>query len=172
MPELRRIAATFLAVTAAREGGVPGVRLRFRPEQARLGTDRIDDFAALGPDRTVSAIEGMGKVLRILRAARVALPTGAPLALQEHEAERLLLRAVGTRLVLELLPRSRLRFVAWTDHGIEEVEDVLDVIEAEDAFLVYRRAGRLPVRLPRPAVVRHATRCERWWQVVGIDRGR
>jgi len=167
---LRRIVATLLRATPAPQPGVEGVWLAFQPEAVRLGGERIDDFAPLGPPRSLEATLGLGKVLRILRAARLAAPAERSLLARGEEAARWLERAVGARLLLDLAPRSRLRFAAWTDAGMETVEDVTDVLEAEDAFLVYRRNHRQPVRVPRASVVRRTTECVRWYQVLDIAR--
>jgi hypothetical protein len=168
MSSLRRVAVTFEGATeSAREGRV-GVDLRFRTARE---PEALRDWAELGPAFTVPAVAGLGKVLRILRAARIAAPR-EPLALvgRADAAAALLARAAGAPLVVELRPRSRLRFLAWTEAGVEAVDDVADVIEAADAFLVVRRGGRFPVRIPRASVVRRQTECERWFEVVGVER--
>ncbi len=171
MSDVRRVHAIF-------SGGRPhcvnagvGVTLEFRTERARLGTDRIDDFADLGPALTVPAVFGLGKVLRLLRAGRIAFPR-EPLSLvgREEVASGMLERVVGTPVRLDLRLRVRVHFVAWTDHSVEVVSDVLDVREGEDAFYIQRRSGRAPVRLPRADVVRHQTRSERWFEVLDIQR--
>jgi hypothetical protein len=167
---LRRITAKLLNAAGSGDPAMPGVWLAFQPEQARLGIERIDDFAALGPPRSLAATQGLGKVLRILRAARLVAPTDPMLLAEEEEAAGRLMRAVGTRLVLDLAPRSRLRFVAWTESGVEVVEDVTHVFENEDAFVVYRRTQRLPVHVARTHVVRQVTECVRWYEVRDIER--
>jgi hypothetical protein len=167
---LRRIVATLLRATPARQPGMEGVWLAFQPEAARLDVEIVHDFASLGPPRSLAATVGLGKVLRILRAARIAAPVERGRLVQEEEAARQLERAVGQRLLLDLAPRSRLRFVAWTDAGMETVDDVSDVLEGEDAILVYRRTHRLPVRVPRVHLVRRTTECVRWYQVLDIAR--
>ncbi len=122
-------------------------------------------------DFDLSAVDGLGKVLRILRAARVALPCDARhLIGKEEEVAALLTRAIGTPLLLELRPRSRIRFRAWTEGGLETVDDVTLVRESPDAFLVERLRGRFPVRVPRSEVLRQRTDCERWYEVLGIER--
>jgi len=147
--------------------------LCFRPERrARIGLARIEDLVALGPQLDLETVAGLGRALRVLRAARVA----APGELEDwvgRDAELLerLQRAAGAPLVLELRPRSRLRFTAWTDAGVETLEDVADVHESPDAWWVTRRHGRFPVRVPRDAVVRQRTDCERWYEVLDIQRG-
>lgn len=166
----RSAAARFTEVAPVSQAGGVGLLLTFRPT-GRLGIDRIEDFADLGPELTVPAVAGVGKVLRILRAARIAGPAD-PLTLvgHAHEASALLERAVGTAVRLAFRERSRLRFAAWTEDGVEEVLDVVDVREAEDAYVVYRRGARFPVRFDRDEVVRHRTELERWFEVVDIER--
>jgi hypothetical protein len=170
MPSLRRIAARLESATpGARDGGI-GVELGFRPTSARQ-PESLRDWADLGPALTVPAVGGVSKVFRILRAARIATPR-EPLWLvgRAEEAGALLARAIGAPLLLQVRPRSRLRFIAWTEAGVEAVSDVADVIEAPDAWLVLRRGGRMPVRIPRARVVRRQTECERWLEVVGVER--
>ncbi len=171
MSTRHRIRARFTEATPLRLNGGMGVRLRFRPEVSRPGIDSIDDYADLGPALTVPAVTGLGKVLRILRAARIAAPPD-PLDLvgRADAAADLLARAVGTRLRLELRPRFRLRFEVWTEQGVEMVDDVLDVCEEEDAYVVRRRNARFPVRFERASVIRQRTKAERWHEVLEIER--
>jgi len=55
--------------------GRTGVTLSFHPRSSRLGLAQIDDWADLGPELSIPAIGGVGKVLRVLRAARIAAPS-------------------------------------------------------------------------------------------------
>jgi len=167
----QRISACFTEATPLRVNGGVGVSLRFRPEFARSGLDFVDDYADLGPALTVPAVAGLGKVLRILRAARIAAPPD-PLQLvgRERETAKLLARAVGTRLRLELRRRFRLRFQVWTEQGVEVLTDVVEVREEGDAYVVRRRNARFPVRFERAAVVRHRTDSEHWHEVLDIER--
>ncbi len=184
MPSTRRVRATFTGVDPGRIDSVAesgarsaggdssvGVYLEFRPAHVRLDVDLIRDFASLGPDLCVPSVEGLGKVLRILRSARIAAPSDPHSLLGDVEAvSSLLERAIGTLLILELRPRSRIRFVAWTEDGIQTIEDVTEVLEAPDAYLVARRRGRFPVRVPRSSVVRQRTELEPWYEVIAIER--
>lgn len=168
---LRRVTARLIDAVPSRADGGVGVRLCFRVEGSRLGIDRVEDYADLGPALTIPAVNGLGKVLRILRAARIA-PPQEPLELvgREERAAKLLARAVGTAFRLELRPRVRLRFIAWTERGVETVDDVSEVHEEADAYFVRRRDGRLPVRFDRAAVTRQCTESERWHEIVDIER--
>ena len=63
-----------------------------------------------------------------------------------------------------------MRFLAWTEHGVETVHDVEDVIVEEDAYLVRRFRGRFPLRFERSALIRHRTESERWHEILDIER--
>jgi hypothetical protein len=166
----RSAAARFTEVTPVVAVGGVGLLLGFRPT-GHLGIERIEDFADLGPELTVPAVAGVGKVLRILRAARIAAPADhRTLVGHPERAGALLRRALGTAVRLAFRERSRLRFAAWTEDGVEEVRDVVDVREAEDAYVVYRRGARLPLRFAREGIVRHQTELEHWYEVVDIER--
>src|SRR5512144_206346 len=76
-----------------------GVLLVFEPISARtaaaLGVSQIDDFADLGPELTIPAVSGIGKVLRTLRAGRIAAPAPHALLGQAHQVASLLARAAN-----------------------------------------------------------------------------
>ena len=167
----RRIRAIFHGSAPRRVDGSAGIMLAFRPTGARLDVDRIDDYADLGPALTVPAVLGLGKVLRLLRAGRIARPP-EPLALvgRERDAADLLERVAGTLVRLEIRPRWRMCFIAWMEHGVETVNDVVDVVERDDAFYVKRRHGHVPVRMPRDSVIRQRTESVRWYEVLDIER--
>lgn len=171
MSSARRVRATFDQVAPFRDGQLVGVALGFRPGRIREGMERIDDHAQLGPELTVPAVTGLGKVLRILRAARIALPRDPKVLIGRPAlSSQFLDRAVGTELMLLVRPRTRLRFVAWTETGIETVDNISEVIEAEEAYLIRFPKGRFPLRVPRESVVRHRTEFERWFEVLDIER--
>ena len=166
----RLATARFFEVTPVRDGRT-GVMLSFRPERSRLGVARIDDFADLGPGLTIPAVGGIGKVIRVLRAGKIAAPPDPfDLVGDEEAAATLLERATGTLMRLELKPRFRLRFVAWTESGVETVDDILEVREYQDAYHVVRKGARVPARFERDAVVRHSTEQDSWWEIVDIER--
>ena len=119
----------------------------------------------------MAAIEGLGKVVRILRAARIAVPSDPMDWLgQESLVLERLDRAIGTPLVLGLRPRTRVRFTAWLEDRIQVIDDVADVVESPDAYYVHRQSGRFPVRVSRKSVIRHRTESLRWFEILSIDR--
>ncbi len=148
-----------------------GIDLVFHLERSRLSVDRIDDFAQLGPGLCIEAVSGIGKVLRLLRAGRVAAPRNPrELVDQPDRAAALLSRARGTVVRLQLASRFRLRFLAWTERGIEVVDDVAEVREQEDAYVVLRHRGRFPIRFPREQIARTLTERLDWHEVLEIER--
>jgi hypothetical protein len=167
----RSVTARLVDVTPVEEEGRAGAWLGFHPEGSRLGVGRIDDFADLGPELTVPAVFGLGKVLRLLRAARLAAPedplglVGRPLVAAER-----LRRALGTAVRLELRPRTSLRFVAWTEQGVETLHDVEDVLEDEKIVVVRRGRGHPPACFDRGTLVRRHTERERWYEILDIER--
>jgi hypothetical protein len=149
----------------------PALRLVFRALRAAQAEAPIEDRVALGPALDLETAVGVGKLLRILRAARLAAPSDASVLLGDPTAAaELLTRAIGTRLVLEVRTRSDVRFTVWTEEGVESVDRVADVTEDAEGFLVRRRGTRRPVRVPREGVVRRRTTSERWLEVVSIER--
>jgi len=166
-----RSIARFSEATPARRGEREGLTLRFHPATARLGVGHIDEWVDLGPDASLAAVAGLGRVLRVLRAARIAVE-GAPEQLvgDVPRVASLLARAAGTEVRLVLRRRSMLRFHAWTEDGRQTIDDVAEVQEHDDAYLVLRRGGRFPLRFAREAVIRRQTECDRWLEIVDIER--
>lgn len=166
-----RSTARFVAADPVQESSRIGLKLAFRPVVARLGVTVIEDWAELHPDRDIPAVAGLGKILRLLRAARVSPPEDPSLLVGDAPAaSRLLERAFGTTVRLQLRRRSRLRFHVWTEEGRECIDHVSEVREHEDAYLVSRRGMRFPVRYPRSEVIRQHTECETWFEVLDIER--
>ena len=83
MPAERAVHAVFTDARPVSEPERVGVYLGFRPVRTRLEVDHIEDFADLGPEMCVPSVAGLGKVLRILRAARLAVPADREVFLGE-----------------------------------------------------------------------------------------
>jgi hypothetical protein len=173
MNDERRIEATFSHALPLVGAERQGVLLVFEPISARTATtlevSQIDDFADLGPELTVPAVRGIGKVLRTLRAGRIAAPDPHALLGRARHVVSLLARAKHARVALRVRPRVATRFVAWTESGVQSVEDVVDVCEYPDAWIVAPRRGNA-VRIERAGVARQLTETHPWWQVVAIER--
>lgn len=171
MAGTRRTIARFIEAVPTTRGEREGALLCFHPLTGRLGTSRIEDWAELGPDLSIEATQGIGKALRILRVARIAVTANLEgLADDIPGLLDLLARAVGTELRLVLRPRSKLHFLAWTEEGLTKIEDISEVTLEGDAYVVKPRGVRFPRRFPRESLIRQQTDCERWLEVVEILR--
>ena len=168
----RRITANLAQVHAVRDDAGCGVALQFAPTSRNArDVDHVDEFADLGPELTLASSRGIGTVLRVLRVARLSAPRppGSWLGEPGLATDRLQ-SAIGRPFALEVVPRFRIRFTAWTEEETIEVSNVADVLSDESAFLVRRLGHRIPLRVPREVVVRHETGRERWFQITGIER--
>jgi hypothetical protein len=164
----RRILAVLESALAIRERERCGVSLGFRATAQREPELPIVDFLDLREGEEVAAVLGRAKLLRLLREARLAtagLPSGDPEA-----AAALLARAIGRAFQLEVVPRSRVHFEAWTEHGPLAIADVSEIEADESAYLVRRLGPCAPVRVERALVVRRHTRLERWLEVRTLTR--
>ncbi len=168
----RRVEARFTTAHPLVGAERQGVLLVFEPISARtaegLGVSQIDDFADLGPELTIPAVSGIGKVLRTLRAGRIAAPEPHALLGRARHAASLLARAKSAPVALRVRPRVARRFSVWTESGVQSVEDVVDVFEYADAWIVTPRHGQ-PERIERAGVARQLTETLPWWEVVAIE---
>jgi hypothetical protein len=168
MRSTRRILAVLESALALREPDRCGVALEFRASLRRANDLPILDFADLRPGGDVGSALGLARLLRLLREARLSA-TGDWLGEPEAAAMRLA-GAIGKEFRLEVVPRSRVHFEAWTEDGEIAVADVSEVSADESAFLVRRIAPHPPLRLDRARVVRRHTTLERWLEVQSIAR--
>jgi hypothetical protein len=171
MAENRRVHAIFTGVKSVEQEDLVGVMLTFEPLRSRIVTETIEDFAELGSDQDVSVVSGVGKVMRILRCARISAPR-TPEAYMDKPTETcaLLERALNVELLLELKARSRVHFSVWTENGVETVRDVKEVVELEDGFLAVPFVSAFATFFSRKDIVRQNTEVERWYDVVDIQR--
>ncbi len=171
VPRNRTATARFVDATPVVAQDRVGFTLAFRPERSRLGVERVEDFADFGIDGSPASVDGLGKVLRLLRAARLATPANPDAHLRDMPAAAALLtRAEGTLVRLELRPRFRMRFVAWTEQGVKTIDDISEVRELDDGYYVMRNGSRVAVRFGRDTVIRQRTEQDRWYEIVDIER--
>ena len=78
--------------------------------------------------------------------------------------------AVSTRKGHGVRLEVRERFSAWADAELRVIDDVQDVREDAQGFVIRRLDGRPPVRLPRQRVSRGRTTRYTWLEITGIER--
>lgn len=164
----RRILAVLERALAVREGGRCGLAVGYRASLRREPELPIVDYLDLREGDHVTAALGLARLLRLLREARLAT-AGDWLGRPEAAAQRLA-RAIGREFRLEVAPRSRVHFEAWTEDGALAVSDVAEVEADESAFFVRRLGPHAPVRVERARVVRRHTTLERWLEVRSVAR--
>ena len=164
----RRILAVLERALAVRDAESCGVALAYRASVRREPALPILDFLDLRTGEHVAAALGLAKLLRLLREARLSA-AGSWLGEPELAVERLA-RAVGREFRLEVAPRSRVHFEAWTEDGPLAVADVSEVASEDDAFIVRRVGLHAPIRLERAQIVRRHTTLERWLEVRSVAR--
>jgi hypothetical protein len=164
----RRILAVLERALAVRDGERCGLALAYRARLQREPELPIVDYLDLRGGDHVEAALGLARLLRLLREARLAT-AGDWIGRPEAAAERLV-RALGREFRLEVAPRSRLRFEAWTEDGRLAVEGVASVGADESAYLVRRLGPHAPVRVERAQVLRRQTQLECWLEVRAVAR--
>jgi hypothetical protein len=164
----RRILAVLERALAVRERERCGVALSYRAAGRRATPLPIVDFLDLRPGDHIEAALGLAKLLHLLREAR--LSTAGDWIGNPEAAVARLARAVGREFRLDVAPRSRVRFEAWTEDGALAVADVAVVEADESAFWVRRLGPHAPVRVERARVVRRQTTLERWLEVRAVAR--
>jgi hypothetical protein len=158
----RKIQAS--VVDARAEPG--GVMVRFAP---RFGPAReIEDWIPLGPTGHLAAIQGIGRLIRILRAGRVRVPS-SPSDLDPERAAALLQRCRGVAVVLRIERRVERVLTLWTESGVERIRGVVDYAEDRDGLTVRRVGGHSALRVPRRGFVRFALSSQDHLEVLSVE---
>jgi hypothetical protein len=160
----RSTAATVSRVE--REGS--GLRVHYLAER---GAHReVSEVVQLAPRGSLAAIQGVGRLLRILRAARLRLPDD-PYALGDdiERALDLLERCRGARIRLALRRKLERHLLLWTEHGVERIPRVVDYEEGAEGIVVRTLGSQTPLWVPRRGLIRYAARSEESMEVLGVE---
>ncbi len=164
-----RIPATLTAVQLE-PGERCGLAVTFAPQLLRHGPEPLRDSLDLSAPLSLESARGLAQLTRLLRAAR--LSAGGPVERwlgDASGARAAILPAIGKRIVLTAAPRACVRFTAWTEEGVHELDFVADVL-ADAAGFSIRRVGALPAAFfARDAVLRHETATQTWLEVVNVE---
>jgi len=131
-----------------------GLLLHYTPLRGQAR--EIEDFICLGPRGELSAVQGVGRLLRILRAGRVS-PPADPYALDDEieQAVELVERCRGARVQLRVARRMERTLTLWTESG--------------DLLTVRRHGAQTLLQIPRRQLIRYAPSTREYLEVVSLD---
>jgi hypothetical protein len=145
-----------------------GVVVRYAPVRGTL--PEIVDRITLGAPDDVAAVNGVGRLLRLLRAARIKAPRDPYTLGDDPEATAELLRhCQGTRVTLHVAQRFERELVIWTEDGVSRIDRVLDVTEEPDGLSVRRRGGDSLLRIARHSLIRFTVNTREFSEVVSVE---
>jgi hypothetical protein len=164
----RRSTKSVTAVLCAAELEGNLLVLRFAP---RGGHAReIEDRVALSTQGDMSTIHAVGRILRLLRAARVRAPRDPYQLVREREvALALARRCLGAAVQLRLARRLTRVLTIWTESGVQHIRGLLDCIETSDGLSVLRRDGRGTLHISRGDLIRYETTTEEDFVISAIE---
>ncbi|MEE2704435.1 MAG: hypothetical protein VX614_10485 [Myxococcota bacterium] len=144
------------------------LRVRFAP--IRGTPAEIEDSIRLGPRGDLEAVHGVGRLLRILRSARIRAPRD-PYALADAPqfALSLLQRCRGALVCLHLRRRIRRGITVWTESGVDRIPGILDFGEDVEGLWIRRLGGQSLLRIPRARLIRYATTSENSPEVISVE---
>jgi hypothetical protein len=147
-----------------------GAALVLRFEPLRGDRTPIEDRIRLDPPGEMPMVQGVGRLLRLLRAARVKGPEN-PYALAEDPdaAVALVRRCEGTRVTLHVTQRIERTLSVWTESGVERIGGVVDFGEDVDGLWVRRRGGQSILRVPRRTIIRFSCSSQRRPEIVSVE---
>lgn len=146
---------------------VDGTSLLIRFSALRGHPPEIVDRIRFGPERDVDVVQGVGRFLRVLRAARIR-PPDDPYRLLPEQAAELVTRCFGSQVELSLRKRYERALTLWTESGVERFSEVVDFHEERDALVVRRRGGQSPLRVPRHTLIRYEAASAEFFDVVAV----
>jgi hypothetical protein len=164
----RRATKSVRAVLSAAELEGDLLVLRFAP---RGGHAReIEDRVPLSAQGDMGTIHAVGRVLRLLRAARVRAPGDPYRLVRERDfALDLARRCLGAAVQLRLARRLTRVLTIWTESGVQQIRGLLDCIETADGLSVLRRDGRGTLHISRRDLIRYETTTEEDFIVSAIE---
>ncbi len=162
-PLERRLEAT----VSGAEPEASGLRVRYL---TRRGARELSEFIELWPPGSLQAVNGVGRLLRLLRAGRIAAPSEPyTLGLDLDEAARWIERCRGACVVLRVRRRLQRELTLWTDTGVERIERVLDYSEDAEGLTVRRLGGRSMLRIPREGMIRFQASSSESLEVLSVE---
>jgi hypothetical protein len=145
--------------------------VRYAP--TRGWPSELFDRIPLGPPGDLVYVAGVGRWLRMLRAARVHVPEDPyQLCRDVERARELAQRCVGATLELVVAKRLERTLTLWTDAGVEHMSSVLDFVESADGLTIRRRGGGPLLHVARESLIRFEAATQERLEVVSVDGAR
>lgn len=148
----------------------PVLMLRYAPRGGRPA--EIEDPILLDPAGEMATVYAVGRLLRILRAARVRVPSDPyALAAEPERALALARRCLGTPLILHTRRRLERVLVVWSESGVERFRGLVDFDETSEGLLIRRRGGGARMLIRKSEIIRYETSSEEEFVVQSVEAG-
>jgi hypothetical protein len=130
----------------------------------------LHDRIPLSPLGELLFVAGVGRWLRMLRAARVHVD-GDPYQVcrDVDRAAELARRCIGTTLSLVVARRLERSLTLWTDTGVQHFNAVIDFAEGVDGLWIRRRGGGPTLHVARESLIRFESSSQEHLEVVSVD---
>jgi hypothetical protein len=128
------------------------------------------DRIPLAPVGELAFVAGVGRWLRMLRAARVHIDGDPYVVCRDVErAAELARRCIGTTLQLVVARRLERSLMLWTDAGVEHLSAVIDFTESADGLWIRRRGGGPMLHVARESLIRFESAMQERLEVVSVE---
>ena len=142
--------------------------LRFNPRAGHPA--EIEDRVTLAPRLEMMTVYGIGRLLRLMRAARIKPPPDPySLAVDRQRALDLMHRCLGTEVRLHVDRRLERVLTLWTDSGIERLGGLLDYTETPDYLSVTRRGARSVLHIAKRDLIRFEAATQTEYVIVSVE---
>ena len=165
---LSKLQRKLVSVVSGAEVDGAGLIIRFSPTSGK--PHEILDRIPLAPQGEMPAVYGVGRVVRILRAARVPVPSDPYRYMADPErAAALLRRCNGVVVYLHVARRMERVLTLWTEEGVERIRGVLDFDEDKEGLSVRRRNGESVLVFSRKKLIRYEASSQESFEVVSVE---
>lgn len=128
------------------------------------------DRIPLAPVGELVYVAGVGRWLRMLRAARVHFDGDPYQVCRDVErAAELARRCIGTTLQLVVARRLERSLTLWTDTGVQHFNAVIDFTESPDGLWIRRRGGGPTLHVARETLIRFESAAQEHLEVVSVE---
>jgi hypothetical protein len=156
------------AVVTDAAAELDSIVVRYAP--TRGWPKELEDRIPLAPVGELAYVAGVGRWLRMLRAARVRIDEDPYVLCRDVErAAELARRCIGTTLRLVVARRYERSLTLWTDTGVQHFGAVIDFTESPDGLLIRRRGGGPMLHVARETLIRFESSSQEHLEVVSVE---